>query len=354
MGEVEIERGYYYCEKCGYGLFALDEQLKLWDRNWSESLAKEMVWLAGAVASYEKAEEIMLRVAHISLSDSAIWRQVQRWGAEFKALADEQKEKATELPKRGEIIAPQSNRSNERLGGAMDGVMVPILEEGWKELKVGCLFDIQTQLTFDKESGEFLELGHAVNNSYVAHLGGPEPFGQLMWAEAKNRGWEEVFDTQIIGDGASWIWNQTKEHFFDSYQTIDWFHACEHLHQAASLYHPHSPDAAQRWFNQAETALFQGHADQIALDLRANNLHSAATYFEHNKRRMQYLELRENGFLIGSGMIESGAKQFKARFGGSGMRWSRQGFEHLLPIRASVMSLSFDSLWNQVYNSPLN
>jgi len=43
--------------------------------------------------------------------------------------------------------------------------------------------------------------------------------------------------------------------------------------------------------------------------------------------------------------FESGAKQFKARFAGAGMRWSRTGAENLLPIRAAVLSGRFDQMW---------
>jgi hypothetical protein len=67
---------------------------------------------------------------------------------------------------------------------------------------------------------------------------------------------------------------------------------------------------------------------------------------------MQYQEVREDGWTIGSGMVESAAKRFKARFAGSGMRWGRQGAERLIPIRAAVMSKRFDELWQQAYNSP--
>jgi len=69
---------------------------------------------------------------------------------------------------------------------------------------------------------------------------------------------------------------------------------------------------------------------------------------------MQYLEFREEGYPIGSGMIESGIKQFKSRFNGSGMRWSRSGIQRLIPIRASILSHQFDSLWHQAYYSPQN
>jgi hypothetical protein len=69
---------------------------------------------------------------------------------------------------------------------------------------------------------------------------------------------------------------------------------------------------------------------------------------------MQYLETREDGLPIGSGMVESGIEQFHARLTGPGMRWNRDGVERLLPIWAAVLSQRFDQVWNAVYNLPPN
>jgi hypothetical protein len=342
------------------GFSPLDRQLELWEKNWSEGLAKEAVWLSGALASFELAEEAFSRVGQVSMSDSTIWRRVEKWGEKFRELEREAQEAANRLAQIGEVVAPQS-KSAARMGVGMDGAMIHIRQEGWKELKVGCVFDIEVRPTFDKETKEWLEQGHARNNSYLAHLGGAEKFGEMMWAAAKQRGWEHCYETQSIGDGAPWIWNLSGLHFYDSQQTLDYYHAIDHLSTAANLLYPTKPDAAQRWFNKSETLLFQGHADQIATTLalaadgktqRHKDLRTEADYFHKHKRRMQYLELREEGYPIGSGTVESEAKQFKARFCGPGMRWSRQGAERLLPIRAAIMSRQFDTLWPSVYNSP--
>ena len=66
------------------------------------------------------------------------------------------------------------------------------------------------------------------------------------------------------------------------------------------------------------------------------------------------MELREDGFPIGSGMVETGCKQFRARFTGAGMRWSRPGVERLLPVRAAILSQRFDAAWRAAYYSPPN
>jgi hypothetical protein len=118
-----------------------------------------------------------------------------------------------------------------------------------------------------------------------------------------------------------------------------------------------------RWLIARKTTLFEGRAACIALELEAAARHQPsiaealkkeAGYFRKNRRHMQYQEMREDGWAIGSGKVESEAKQFKARFAGPGMRWSRSGAEHLIPVRAAIMSGRFDELWRAVYNSPPN
>ncbi len=69
---------------------------------------------------------------------------------------------------------------------------------------------------------------------------------------------------------------------------------------------------------------------------------------------MQYLEFREEGYVLGSGVVESEAKQYKARFTGPGMRWSRAGIENLLPVRTAIMSRQFDQIWEAAFNLPPN
>jgi hypothetical protein len=89
-------------------------------------------------------------------------------------------------------------KTDQRLGASMDGTMIYIRGEEWKELKVGCFFEVEEEPTLDVETNDWIELGHARNTSYVSHLGGPEVFGEKMWTEAKRRGWQHAIDTQVL------------------------------------------------------------------------------------------------------------------------------------------------------------
>lgn len=324
-------------------------------------MVKAAVWLSGVVDSYAEVSAILARVGRVQMSTTSVWRRVQQWGGGFAALEAEQASKASALPV--QPAAPVVAQTSQRLGAAMDGAMVNIRSAGWKELKVGCVFAIEPQTVLASQTQEPVEQGHATQITYVAHLGAPDELGQRLWAQAQARGWEQATGTQVLGDGAAWIWQLSDLYFAPHRQTVDWYHATDHLHAAAQLYAPVHERAATRWYNAAETLLFQGQVEQIVQQLtrratlcppQAAGLLTQATYFDNQKRRMNYLELREEGYLLGSGMIESGAKQFKARFTGPGMRWSREGIAHLIPVRAAVLSHTFDDLWPAVYSFSKN
>ena len=340
--------------------FPLDEQLGLIER-WSQGLVKQVIWLSGLVV-FERAEEILGRVGQIAISDSSIWRRAQEGGERFREVLEAEQEKANRVGKQSEGI-PRKQRARDRMGSSMDGTMIHIREEGWKELKVGCVFKVESRPRRDQEVGKVGEQAHAVDNSYVAHLGGPEIFGQKMWAEADRRHWEQARATEVLGDGARWIWNLAEEHFYDSHQLVDWYHGTEHLAVAAGLIKGEETPAAAEWYEDQKETLFRGQALRVARTLEseaqqtpaeAKALQREAGYFQKNWQRMNYQDMREEGWPIGSGMVESGAKQFKARMAGPGMRWSRSGAENLIPIRKAILSDRFDDLWRQAYRSPPN
>jgi hypothetical protein len=321
---------------------------------------RELVWVNGRVDSFAAAEETLGRIGQLSISDSSVWRRVERWGTIIKQQEETRREKANTLPKR-EQFRQQVSEGARRVGVSMDGTKVRIRKEGFRELKVGCTFELEVRPTWRKETAEWEDLAHAVRNRYIAHLGGPDVLGQQLWAEAKARGWEAADEREVIGDGAPWIWNQAQEYFYDGQQVVDWYHATEHLATIAKWLHGEETPAARRWYHTAQKTLYQGHAAGIAKHLRkkalacpelAEDLEREAGYLEEHKRRMQYQEFREDGYVIGSGTVESGCKQFKARFCGPGMQWSRPGLERLIPIRAAVMGGCFDQVWEAVYNSP--
>jgi hypothetical protein len=315
-----------------------------------------------AKMSYADATEALHELAQIEISENSVWRLTQEWGEALKQVEAKEAERANgaeDPPAPGQV----ATLSEQRLGASMDGCMIYIRGEEWKELKCGCFFNVEWTQTFDTETKEMVDIGHATNTSYISHLGGPEDFGRKLWAEAKRRHWHAACDTQVVADAAAWIWNLVGDYLYDAHQVVDWFHATEHLSLAARYAFGEGTAQAMHWFKQQETPLFQGHAGEIACSIsqlaqekpeQREDLLQQAGYFENHKHRMNYLEMRTEGWVIGSGMVESGGKRFKDRFTKAGMRWSRPGAERLLPIRGAAMGGRFDERWRSAYNSPPN
>jgi hypothetical protein len=331
------------------------------DKHWSEGVARWAVKYS-AKLTYAEAREALLELAQIEISENSVWRLTQHWGEALQRVEAQEDERANGVVE-SQATGQVEMKADGRLGASMDGTMIYIREEAWKELKVGCFFAVEQAPTLDPDTMDWIDLAHAGKVSFACHLGGPEPFGKKMWTESKRRHWHQAIDTQVVGDGAVWIWNLVADYFYDAHQVVDWYHATEHLATAAHLAFGEGSSEATRWFKQQETPLFQGHADRIAQTILTladhhpetkEQLLEQAGYFNHNHHRMQYMELRSDGWVIGSGMVESGGKRFKDRFAQAGMRWSRLGAERLLPVRSAFMSGRFDERWQAAYNSPPN
>ena len=75
-------------------------------------------------------------IGEIPISTSSIWRRVAVWGPKCQALEATQRAASTATPTREELnqTAPVEGPD---LGAAMDGGMVHIRKEGWKELRTG-------------------------------------------------------------------------------------------------------------------------------------------------------------------------------------------------------------------------
>jgi len=345
------------------GFFPLDKALGLVEKHWSPALTRKIVWLCGLLP-YGTVVEVLAEIGRIEISKSSVWRLGQRWGGRMAAIltAEESQIKAAAR----EWSTPGGRETNPgRMGVAVDGAMLCLKAEGWKEFRVGCVFKVGMKTRTDRQTGDVELYGHAENMSYRAQLSTAEAFGWPMWTEAHRRRWQTATDTLVLGDGASWIWKMRDDHFPGSETLVDWYHATEHLGQAKQLRYPEGGANSQRWFNRLALALYQGHADRVVRSLKhaanvvqdqtiSQALQKEAQYFRNNQRRMLYQDCRNAGWPIGSGMVESAAKQFKARVSGPGMRWSRSGANHMLTICALSLSgkKRFANVWARAENSP--
>ena len=136
---------------------------------------------------------------------------------------------------------------------------------------------------------------------------------------------------------------------------IDYIHVSGYLGKAAAALHPGDPAAAGQWADGQLLRVLHGRAKAVAATLasvaaktRANprkrhldltDMDKAVTYLTNNHRHMRYDKALEKGWPIATGMIE-GACRFviEDRFGITGARWSPDGAETILKLRAVVVN----------------
>src|SRR6266702_3932267 len=140
---------------------------------------------------------------------------------------------------------------------------------------------------------------------------------------------------------------------------IDYIHVSGYLGKAAASLHPGDPAAAGQWADGQLLRVLHGRAKAVAATLasvaaktRANprtrhldltDMDRAVTYLNNNHAHMKYDKALEKGWPIATGMIE-GACRFviEDRFGITGARWSPDGAEVILKLRAVVVNGDLD------------
>lgn len=316
--------------------FPLDERLGV-GAGISPDLAREAVWLSGQVP-FADVSQILARIGGLSVPSSTIWDVVQREGERLlEAVSAREQQVGIERTQWEQPLYDPALRK----GVSMDGGMVNIRGEGWKELKVGV---VSTLTPPQDQPDELRDAPLGTDLHYVAVLGDVEAFACALWGLAVQQLVPYAGHVAVTADGAAWIWHLTDDLFPCATQIVDWYHAAEHLDTAAQS-QATTDEAAKLWANQLKTDLFQGKCFKVIHALRNAHLPEAAAYFETHQYRMPYPVFRADGFPIGSGSTESGVKQYKQRLCGAGMRWSRSGALRMSVIRSAFLDHSFDQLW---------
>ena len=326
------------------GIFPLDQQWGLNEMVYSLEMAKRMVWLSGLLP-YKQCQEVFERIGERIIPPSSIWRQTQQHGKRLQNYIKCQQE---QVGVERLILPPAMHDHDQRKPLSMDGGMVNIRDEGWREVKVGAVFDVETRLERNPQTRELEAMAHGVNVHYTAVLGSKEDFTPALWALAVEHDLPTAKERAVVADGSAWIWNVAEDICPDGRQIVDWFHAVQHLADAATALYPaeHETKHRLKWLKTYKDHLYMGRIHNIIMTLHKRKCDDLAGYFERHQRRMQYLEFREDGFPIGSGTVESAVKQFKQRLTGTGMRWNARLANQMLVIRAAVLGKDFDSLWD--------
>jgi hypothetical protein len=145
--------------------FPLDKQWQLDRSVFTRELARQMVWLSGIVP-YEQCEAVFAEIGEQWFGASSIWRQTQKHGQRLLDYVTYQREQVSVE----RVQLPDAKHDHDqRKGVSMDGGMVNIRGEGWREMKVGTVFDVDLRLERNPQTGE-LEMRWHMGSMCITRL----------------------------------------------------------------------------------------------------------------------------------------------------------------------------------------
>ena len=243
-----------------------------------------------------------------------------------------------------------------------DGVMVPFRPDAgaprgkirWREVKGGVLARLGQHRTRTGQSVPRLQ-----HRRLVAVLGDIETRKPRLWLEALRQDSSRAPQVVWLSDGARGLWRLCEEQFSASATGIlDLYHAAQNLWKSAAAWLDGRTTKAHRWFAWARHRLRHGNPDGVLADLaealdveglpdtaRAT-LTTVYASLERHRDHIDYATYKELGLPLGSGMVESACKWLiQQRFKGVGMRWSEDGFNHLVHLRLAWVNGRFEALF---------
>jgi hypothetical protein len=224
--------------------------------------------------------------------------------------------------------------------------MVYTREEDWKEMKVGRIYSESTRIPIQENRTELK------NSIYVCTLGNNKDFLK------KFEPYVEPYKHKVfIADGAKWIWNWVEDFYGNSVQILDFYHAAEKLGAYATLAYKNVIER-QQWLEKQKQRLKADEVENVIEDLKNTSvkteeedkaLKDVIRYYESNIKRMQYGSFLKEGYIIGSGAIESAHRNvIQQRLKLSGQRWSIQGAQRIANLRAYKKSNRWKTVIQQI------
>lgn len=347
LGAVRYERAYYYCRHCGCGASPGDTLLHVAAADLTPG-ARELVALAGTLSSFaEAAEKVLPRLAGLRVSESTAERTTEAAGAELGgrlaggAVLGDGKPWAFGRDARGRTVGYVS------LDATGVGIQGPnaAAAEG-KMVDVGLIFDPGPA-------------GRPGRMRALAGLYALDELGPQMRRQAEQVGLDAADVWVGLTDGGNGLDEFLRVYFPRAELVLDFYHAAQHLNELARALCPGDDAAAGAlagpWCHQLK---HEGGAAVLAtlegIDLRGRKAEAreryrlVTGYVRANLFRMDYPRYRANGWLIGSGHVESARKGVVGlRLKGAGMRWSEAGADAVCHLRALFKSEKgqWDAFW---------
>jgi len=341
-----------------------DEQVGLTERSFTPA-AERLVSLAGAVSGSfaEAAQRVLPEMAGLKVPETTVQRTTEGVGAR---IAEHQRSGRTfGFARRWDWYRDAQGRTcayisldltgvrqQAKDGKAADGRMpyVAMVYNPVPELPEGCPHQPPAKA--------------AMQARYLSGLYDLDELGLQLRKQAGQVGMDHADVWIGLTDGGNGLEEFVRKNFSrDPVLILDFWHAADHLRELAKVLHPDAEQQRQALVTSWCHTMKHEGGRRIVEVLRAYPLprkkavqekHAeVVNYLSNNLHRMDYPAYVANGWMIGSGAVESACKTVVAqRLKQAGMRWREYGTNSMCHLRA--LFRSEPSQWQAFWRRQIN
>jgi hypothetical protein len=240
----------------------------------------------------------------------------------------------------------------------VDAGKVNTREKGWRDLKIAVVQKRPTAEPATPEQWESRRLPDATARLMWADISAAKSFRRSWHARLKRLGLPAMARLHVLGDGASWIWKAAGRALTGCRQTLDIYHASQHIATAGKrLYGEETPEAT-RFHEQGRELLLKegwnGVCRLICEELeredtpkRRKALDRLLKYFMAHMKRIDYAGRLASGDAIGSGVVEGAAKTLGLRLKARGARWRNKNARAMAALVCCRQTDQWDLFWKR-------
>jgi hypothetical protein len=349
VGVVPIRRRYWQC-RCGTtaGAYAADEVLGL-DGRYSRTVQKHACRL-GADDSFATTREHLREMLGVTVSAETL-----------RGLAEGHGKAMQRFQPRDEATAEVFRKAAGAVEFAVDAGKVNTREEGWKDLKIAVIQKRESGQPARPSEWQAQRLPAATVVVAFAMIATSQAFRRSWRSRLRHLGVASCASVHALADGASWIWKSVQRVLTGCVQTLDLFHACQHLSVAATSIFGEGTAEARGAFERGRSLLVEkgwpglcawvaellAVADPGQREGRRQVTDRVVHYFSKHVGRLNYAERLASGRAIGSGSVEGQAKTLGLRLKRRGARWKKVNVRPM----ASLVCVRHSSQWHAYWKS---
>jgi hypothetical protein len=317
----------------------------------SPVLEEKLAFTATASGTYEEAAAVASKWG-CPVDDSVMHALVQRLGSK----AEEQTQQRLKAPP----ASSQPQRAASELAVLMaDGWQVRFRGPGWGKHKTKQervqWHELKTGVFYLHEQAGRTEGGRSVliDKRIVRWQGPPEQFGERLHWEALRGGLGRAKESLFLADGGCWLWKLKAARWSAARELLDFYHGGEHLWALARATKA-GESQAKGWAEPRLHRLRHGQEESVLAEIASMKepsgpqgklVRQEKNYFAGQAGRMNYKEIAERGWPIGSGAVESACRQSQCRFKRPGQFWTPAGLRNLCALDEARRNDHWDNLW---------